>query len=74
MQLRNMQSKLYLLLFHLIFLSTFLFVFHRFFYYIFPLSCRHVFLRLFHGKDSFGDDYETELNGKDLFLAFGPLG
>jgi hypothetical protein len=38
------------------------------------LSCGHVFLRLFLGKDSFGDDYETELNGKDLFLAFGPLG
>lgn len=27
-----------------------------------------------HGKDSFGDDYETELTGKDFLEAFGAGG
>lgn len=41
---------------------------------VFCLDCSQVYLSLFHGKDSFGDNYETKMTGKDFHLAFGPLG
>ena len=65
-----MEGKLYIYSFILV--SRGSLCIHRFLLHY--LSCSQVYLSLYHGKDSFGDNYETKLTGKEFHVAFGPLG